>query len=700
LTFIGALVAFGCGDGDREVTPLLTPLDSCAAVEDSLRQALTDQMHEALTENLETALRGGCRNNRSYGWDANSAPPSAAAGAGKTSGSSGGASQVSTTNNQVAGVDEADFVKNDNKHIYILGGGYLRIVRAWPAPQTKELSKTKIEGTAKKLFVSGKRALVYSSLPSFAAAAGSSKPSGKMSPGWTGNSGSTECTYGYNCSFTGDGRPTLVTVFDISDLSKPVKVRELRMSGSYVNARRVGGAVYTVTSAPGVTFKGVKNWPDKWSYCGAKGKTPEEIHAAFEALRHENAWLMAVTPISDLMPRLHDTRFSGGKALTTTKVLGQCKGFYKSQVSAGSQFTTLVGLEMTRDEAVKTSTIISKPGAVYASASALYMSVPHQNMGSWRWGGWNPVQKQDELSTVHKFKLMPSNADVAYAASGAVKGRVLNQFSMDEYDSHLRIATTTGRLPSKDVHSTLTVLRQGGGALRPTGMVDKLAPTEDIRSVRFDGPRAFMVTFKKTDPLFTFDLSDPYNPHVKAELKIPGFSTYMHMLDKSHLLTIGYDANDQGSFAWFTGVMLQIFDVSDMSNPRRVFRHVIGTRGSSSVALNNHLAFNYFAPKKLLALPMTVCEGTGPYGGSYGKNMTFSGLMVFDTTTTSGFDLRGKVSHPAGSGVTCSNWWTRANSQVKRSIIMDDYVFSISGEQIKVNHLDQLSKDVASVSLK
>ena len=171
----------------------------------------------------------------------------------------------------------------------------------------------------------------------------------------------------------------------------------------------------------------------------------------------------------------------------------------------------------------------------------------------------------------------------------------------------------------------------------------------------------------------------------------------MHMMDSTHLLTIGYDADDQGSFAWFTGVMFQIFDVTDMKNPRRIFKEVIGTRGSSSVALNNHLAFNYFGPKNLLALPMTVCEGTSGYGGSYGKNMTFSGLMVYDATATSGFSLRGKVSHPAGSGVTCNNWWTRANSQVKRSIIMDDYVFSVSGDKIKVNHMDNLSHDLATV---
>ena len=127
---------------------------------------------------------------------------------------------------------------------------------------------------------------------------------------------------------------------------------------------------------------------------------------------------------------------------------------------------------------------------------------------------------------------------------------------------------------------------------------------------------------------------------------------------------------------------------------------VIGTRGSSSAALNNHLAFNYFAPKNLLAVPMTVCESTSGSGGSYGKNMTFSGLMVFDTTAANGFKLRGKVAHPAGKGIGCSNWWTNAKSQVERSVIMDDYVFSVSRDLMKVNHLDKLSSDIKALPLK
>jgi len=314
------------------------------------------------------------------------------------------------------------------------------------------------------------------------------------------------------------------------------------------------------------------------------------------------------------------------------------------------------------------------------------------------------MQGEKQASTVHKFRIGATPTLTGYEASGIVKGRVLNQFALDENEGHLRVATTTGHAPAPETHSTMNVLKRNGSKLELTGKVDNIAPSEDIRSVRFDGSRGYIVTFKKTDPLYVFDLGNPSAPAITGELKIPGFSTYMHMMDASHLLTIGYDADDQGSFAWFTGVRLQIFDVSDMKNPKLDHVEIIGTRGSSSEALTNPLAFTYFAPKSVLALPMTICEG-GSSGGGYGTNMTFAGLIVYDTTAGGGFKLKGKVPHPqssSGNGYdssACSNWWTQAQSEVKRSVVMDDFVYSISQKRVKVNGLGNLASDIAEVSL-
>jgi hypothetical protein len=175
----------------------------------------------------------------------------------------------------------------------------------------------------------------------------------------------------------------------------------------------------------------------------------------------------------------------------------------------------------------------------------------------------------------------------------------------------------------------------------------------------------------------------------------------MHWMDETHLLTIGFDADDQGSFAWFTGIQLQIFDVSDMSQPALTFKEVIGTRGTTSDATDDHLAFNYYPTRDLLAIPMGICEESAG-GGSYGNTMTFNGLLVYRVTPTEGFTLLGGVDHRdagATSAYDCYNWWQNPNSQVKRSIFMEDFVYSISPEKLKVNHLPSLDVDLVDITL-
>jgi hypothetical protein len=353
----------------------------------------------------------------------------------------------------------------------------------------------------------------------------------------------------------------------------------------------------------------------------------------------------------------------------------------------------VVSLRIDAEQPATAATILSRPGVVYASLEALYLAVPRHR--DTRWGWFQGVADRD-VTVLHKFHLDGELAAPAYLASGLAKGRILNQFALDEHLGHLRVASTTR---GSGLTNALTVLAQQGAKLEVVGLLDGLAPGEDIRSVRFDGERGYVVTFKQIDPLFVLDLARPDAPRVLGELKIPGFSTYMHKMDDQHLLTVGYDADDQGIFAWFTGVMLQIFDVSEPTNPQLKFKHVIDTRGSSSEALTNHLAFTYYAPKQVLALPMTICEDPyGRGGGTYGDEMTFSGLMVFDVTADSGFAERGRVSFPPDPYANCYNWWTDASSTVRRSLVIGDFVYSLSDTLLKVNDLAGLS-EVAALSL-
>ena len=161
-------------------------------------------------------------------------------------------------------------------------------------------------------------------------------------------------------------------------------------------------------------------------------------------------------------------------------------------------------------------------------------------------------------------------------------------------------------------------------------------------------------------------------------------------------ISIGYDAQDHGDFAFFDGIILQLFDVSKPTEPQLLFKETIGTRGSSSEAATDHLAFNYFGEKNLLALPMTVCEGGGD--GRFGDRMTFSGLYVYDVTLEHGFRRLGGVDHGT-KGARCTQWWSSAGSAVKRSIFMDDLVFSIATDRMKVQRMTRFGDDLANIAL-
>ncbi|HEY8079074.1 MAG TPA: beta-propeller domain-containing protein, partial [Labilithrix sp.] len=457
------------------------------------------------------------------------------------------AKSASGTNNQVVGVDEADIVKTDGKYVYITSNGALRIIEAL---NPRVVSVTKLAGATqvREMFVEGDRAVVYTV---------------------SGNARGQRCTYGYDCQFGGDGTATQIIVLDIADRASPRVVREIDLSGSMIAARRIGRTVHTVVSDGDSGGPAFETWPRDLQTCGV---TEAFARQKFAQLRVANEKLLKTK-----------TAFPSIKENGKEQPL--CNGLLRTSVRDGEAFTSVVSFSLDDDKAPPTtSTIESRPGAVFASSNALYLSVVHQkrNAGG-RWFSFMP--SQDEASEVHKFHVGASPSETKYVGSGVVPGHVLNQFAMDEWYGYLRVATTRGRVPDPKVESAVSILAEGeGGNLVRVGGVEHIAPGEDIRAVRFDDDRGYVVTFKKTDPLFVVDLGEPAQPKILGELKIPGFSTYIHRLDPDHLLSIGFDANDHGSFAYFDGIILQLFDVKDPLDPKLVHKEKIGTRGSSSQA--------------------------------------------------------------------------------------------------------------------
>jgi hypothetical protein len=696
LTALGLCACSGSEPGGEKVAALaselsvLDPLASCADLEGAIRQMALKDMNEAIDAQERAVLAIAYADCNSWGVDASYAnAPSAAAGASaedSAGGAGSGPKSTTGTNNQVDGVDEADFVKNDGKFIYVANNGALRILRSWPAASTAAIAEVPLDGTPKKLFLDGDRVLVYESIGGAQGGSGE----GYYGPGYGGG----ECTYGYECELRGDGTKTRLEVFDVTDRAAPQKLRTVELSGSLIAARKIGHAVHTVVSQAMAPFVGLQTYPSGIGYVTCNMDSDQVLAAfrSFEQLRAQNAKIILEQPLTGVLPTITDT--------AGPSPVADCRNYYKAALGDGSDILSIVSLDMSKEEPANAASVLSRPGAVYASGQSLYIAVPHDFGGA---GDYYAAYGQSQVSTVHRFRISADPSATAYAASGAVGGRVLNQFAMDELDGRLRIATSTGYVPDPNVSNSLAVLRQEGSSLLLQGLVAGFAPGEDIRSVRFQGEAAYVVTFKKTDPLWAFDLSDPTNPRITGELQIPGFSTYMHRMDAGHLLTIGYDANDHGNFAFFDGVLLQIFDVSNPAAPTLVHKHKIGTRGSSSEALTNHLAFTYAADRGLLGIPMTICEGGGD--GSYGTDMTFSGLMVFGVDAAKGFTELGRVAHPNtpdqngyDSGA-CSNWWTNASSEVKRSIFMDDFVYSVSESVVKVQALSKLGEDLASVPL-
>jgi inhibitor of cysteine peptidase len=344
---------------------------------------------------------------------------------------------------------------------------------------------------------------------------------------------------------------------------------------------------------------------------------------------------------------------------------------------------------------------------VYASLANLYVaSTEYQYTGG---PGYVP-DAQGERTTVYKFAF--NGPGTKYLASAQVPGTILNQFSMDEAGGYFRIATTRGQVWRENSNSTNNIYVLSP-QMKMAGKLEGLARGEKIYSVRFMGNRGYLVTFKKVDPLFVLDLADPAAPKVLGELKIPGYSDYLHPYDETHVIGVGKNTveaspEEGGTFAWYQGLKIAIFDVTDVANPREMHKVEIGDRGTDSYALNDHKAFLFDRAKNLLVLPVLLAELTPEQKASperqdfdYGR-FTFQGAYVYDVTLDGGFKLKGRVTHmndSAGMNDEYGYGYYGATDSVRRSLWIGDNLYTVSEAAIKINRLADLG-EITTVNLK
>ncbi|HOF96316.1 MAG TPA: beta-propeller domain-containing protein [Methanoculleus sp.] len=511
----------------------------------------------------------------------------------------------STTNVQVEGVDEADFVKNDGKYIYILSGGTLAIVEAFPAKDAKILSETRIEGTPEALFLAGDRLVVFA----VATEEEMTTPAGSVTP--------------VPISRT----VTHAHVYDIRDRSGPELIRTLTFTGDYYDARMVGEYVYALTRESPLWVR-------------------DDL--ALPAVREGEA--------PPIRPEIYRP-----KTPMQNYVFYTASAFSVRGKGAPDAETFLLGYDTT----------------LFASQENLYIG--YRNMGPAYPAGGTP-----ERTIIHRFAI--GQGKIGYRAMGEVPGHLLNQFSLDEHEKNLRVATTVeGWMWEGSIqYNNVYVLNS---AMETIGTLEHIAPGERIYAARFVGDRLYLVTFKQIDPLFVIDLSDPKHPGILGELKIPGYSDYLHPYDADHIIGIGKETDENG---WggvsVAGLKIALFDVSNVNKPIQVDAVVIGEAGTDSAALHDHKAFLFAKEKGLLVVPVSeivrVENPASKYPGSYGT-ATWQGAYVYRVSPASGFTLEGKVTHAEKGPYPI---WD-ASDAVRRSLYMDDTLYTVSARSIVMTGL-------------
>jgi hypothetical protein len=547
----------------------------------------------------------------------------------------------SGTNTQELGVDEGDIVETDGDHVYVANTDGLRVVSVADA---EVVAEPELPQGSHQLLLDGDRLLVVTS-------------------SWSG------------------APDTIVSLYDVGDPTDPVLLRRPHLEGGVVATRSIDGVARLVIST---------SFDQRLPFV-----QPNQFGLDEDTALARNKKIIAESTVEDWLPRWFDEADDGSFG-PMSQVL-PCETVAAPPDFAGLGLTWIASFDLGGEGTPAGSAgIVSTGDTVYASTDNLYVATRNWD---WQWGGPVPMPVEpmplDSESApisapienpgppptlIHQFRLDEGTA-ATYVASGQVEGRLLNQFAMSEYNGDLRVATTsddTGEFGDQS-ESTVYVLRPEGDELRQISSVGGLGRDEQIYAVRFIENLAYVVTFRQIDPLYVIDLTDPANPVEAGELKIPGYSAYLHPVGEGLLLGVGQDATDEGRT---TGTQLSLFDVSDSTNPQRISTLPIG--GYSEVEWD-HKAFLYWPADGTIVLPVSPgWSDCGPEEDCLAKGLAGAGGGAV-VAELDGRELRarGVISHSSPSRSGCWN-------PLQRSIVIDDELVTVGLDQLKFSDRQSL----------
>ena len=621
--------------------------------------------------------------------------------------------RVSTTNLQVAGVDEADLVETDGSFLYIVSGQDLVIVSAGEGEDLKVVSRVHLDQRPTGMYLSGNRLAILSS-----SGETNSFDGVRLFPLMNIDT----FVHSARSYPSEDHQPTLpprprttVMVLDITVCGAPTLVQKTQLDGQLVASRTVDGELRLVlTNELRLPSPIAKLVPDKQGNGFVYAPTGEGGTPNLNNFIMTDVWWpgsygsnYVYESQDEYVARVYDEvldalgarvrSLAADGSVISDKPLFDVADIYRPDRSWARNVTTVATFNLNSNHAgtaAKVSVVTGDGVQVYATADSIYVFTekPPSNNA-------NGVLREvaGPRTDVWKFAMDGKTHSIKLAAKGEFDGTLLNQFAADEHDGYLRVVTKSDNWSGTG--QSVLVLQQTGDHLNVVGSVSGIAAGESLYSVRFAGDRVFLVTFRQFDPLFAVDLSVPTNPRLAGELHIPGYSDYLQFIDDTHLMAIGRQADvSSGWFEEVAELQVSIFDVSDLSSPQLTQRYSFGggsttvtpATGSSYVRGDGDAhAVSYFAEEHVLALPINSIDRRNLWWGSANEapplfEAGHGGLQVFKIDVDAGITPIGLIEH---------------DTLIERSVRIGDRLFAISSGTLSVHNLTDPNVQLGEINI-